>query len=85
MHHGAAPHDNKIEDLIAKMQFALFIQIYLQEVFYWKQEFGFYLYTVWVIIIIIMFFLQKTVWAGETRAGRKGKQKRRGDILLFQA
>ena len=66
------------------MQFALFIQIYLQEVFYWKQEFGFYLYTVWVIIIIIMFFLQKTVWAGETRAGRKGKQKRRGDILLFE-
>ena len=30
------------------------------------------------------FFLQKTVWAGETRAGRKGKQKRRGDILLFE-
>ena len=30
------------------------------------------------------FCLQKTVWAGETRAGRKGKQKRRGDILLFE-
>ena len=28
-----APHDNKIEGSIAKMQFELFIQIYLKEAF----------------------------------------------------